>query len=291
MQAVQTEVAPNLRGKRLISSERMAKLALNFVLILAAILCFFPFLWMLSTAIKDPAEVYDWPPVLIPQKIHLENLYVAWNTAPFTRFFLNTTFITIVTMVYVLFSSSTAGFAFAKYDFFGKRVLFFLVLSFLMIPPQVTIIPAYILIRSFGWANTYQGIIVPGLANVFGIFLIRQYMHTVPNELLDAARIDGCSDWRIYWTIIIPLIKPALATLSIFTFTWAWNSFLWPLIVADSERLYTIQLGIAFFTGEGGTTIHLMMAVAFVTLLPVIAMYIAFQKYFVAGISMTGLKG
>lgn len=274
-----------------ITTSPMIRIGLYCLLIIMAAFAILPFVWMSSTAVKSEAEVFLWPPSLIPKHIQWQNFVNGWTRLPFNRFFLNTLFLSVMTTGFTLFAGSTAGFVFAKYDFPAKRFLFFLLLSFLMVPGQVTVVPSYLLVRSFGWVNTYAGLIVPGLLDIFGIFLVKQFLHSIPNDLFDAARIDGCHDWRIYLNIVLPLIKPALAVLAIFTFTGSWNAFLWPLVIADDIDLYTLQVGIAFFTNQAGTDYPIMMAVGFVSLLPVIIIYILFQRYFVSGIALTGMKG
>jgi multiple sugar transport system permease protein len=234
--------------------------------------------------------VFEWPIVLIPRNPQWGNFAEAWSRQPCMRFFQNTVFITIGTTLLTLFTSSTAGFAFAKYEFRGKRILFLIILMMLMLPPQVTLIPTFLMARNLGLVNTYVGLLIPGITSVFGIFMIRQYLQAIPDELIDAARIDGCDDWNIYTMIILPLILPALAVLTIFTFTSSWNSFLWPLIIATSSEMYTLQVGIAFFSGQTGTEYQLMMAVAVVSMLPVILIYVLFQRYFVASEALAGLN-
>jgi multiple sugar transport system permease protein len=266
------------------------QVALYVVLIIMAVVTLFPFIWMFVTALKTSSDVFAWPIVLFPDNPQWGNFPEAWGRQPFTKFFQNTLFITIGTTVATLFTSSTAGFAFEKYEFRGKRFLFLLVLTLLMLPPQVTLVPTYLLVRDMGLVNTYWALMIPGLTSVFGIFMIRQFMQSIPDELLDAARIDGCHDWNIYTLIVLPLLKPALAVLAIFTFTNSWNSFLWPLIVSDSVEMYTLQVGIAFFSGQTGTEYQLMMAVAVISLLPVVLMYIVFQRYFVSSAAMSGLN-
>lgn len=268
----------------------VGRFALYATLIVLALMTLFPFIWMFVTALKTSREVFQWPIVLLPQNPQWGNFAEAWSRQPFTRFFQNTVFITIGTTVLTLFTSSTAGFAFAKYEFRGKRILFLIVLMMLMLPPQVTLIPTFLMARNLGLVNSYFGLLIPGITSVFGIFLIRQYLQSIPDELIDAARIDGCSDWNIYTSIILPLIVPALAVLTIFTFTGSWNSFLWPLIIATSSDMYTLQVGIAFFSGQTGTEYQLMMAVAVVSMLPVILIYILFQRYFVASDALAGLN-
>ncbi|MCC6804373.1 MAG: carbohydrate ABC transporter permease [Anaerolineae bacterium] len=269
---------------------RLGRLVLYAVLIILALITLFPFIWMFVTALKTSREVFQWPIVLIPQVPQWGNFAEAWTRQPFTRFFQNTVFITLGTTALTLFTSSTAGFAFAKYEFRGKRILFILVLMMLMLPPQVTLIPTFLMARSLGLVNNYFGLLIPGITSVFGIFLIRQYLQSIPDELIDAARIDGCNDWNIYTMIILPLITPALAVLTIFTFTSSWNSFLWPLIIATSSDMYTLQVGIAFFSGQTGTEYQLMMAVAVVSMLPVVLIYVLFQRYFVASDALAGLN-
>ena len=268
----------------------IGRIALYATLIVLALLTLFPFLWMLVTALKSSSEVFEWPIVLMPRNPQWGNFAEAWSRQPFMRFFQNTVFITIGTTVLTLFTSSTAGFAFAKYEFRGKRILFLIILMMLMLPPQVTLIPTFLMARNLGLVNTYVGLLIPGITSVFGIFMIRQYLQSIPDELIDAARIDGCNDWNIYTMIILPLILPALAVLTIFTFTSSWNSFLWPLIIATSSDMYTLQVGIAFFSGQTGTEYQLMMAVAVVSMLPVILIYVLFQRYFVASEALAGLN-
>jgi ABC-type glycerol-3-phosphate transport system permease component len=259
-------------------------------LAIVAIITILPFLWLVSTALKTQSEVFRMPLMLISPEPQWQNFSEAWARAPFTRYYLNTLFIAIATTVFHLFGSAAAGYAFAKFQFWGKRYLFILLLAFLMIPPQVTLIPTFLVVKALGWVNTYQGIIFPGLVNVFGIFLMRQYFQSIPDDLIESARIDGCSEWRIFWQIVMPLVTPALAALAIFSFTESWNSFIWPLIVAQSSDMYTIQVGIAFFTDQAGTDFNHLMAVSLIALIPVMLVYVFFQRYFVAGIALTGMK-
>lgn len=291
MELGRTQTLPRQRaGSVSIGFPKLNRVLLYAFLIVLSLITLFPFVWMLVTALKSPAEVFEWPIVLVPRELQWENFPTAWGRLPFTRFFQNTVFITIGTTVVTLFTSSTAGYAFAKYDFRGKRILFGLTLMLMMLPPQITLIPTYLMVRALGLVNTYVGLMIPGLTSVFGIFLIRQYLQSIPNELMDAARIDGCNEWGIYARIIMPLLKPALAVLTIFTFTGSWNAFLWPLIVAGNSDMYTLQVGIAFFSGQTGTEYQLMMAVAVLSLLPVIIMYVLFQRYFVNSVTLSGLN-
>lgn len=285
-----THIPAPITGRAYKVLPMLGRLALYVTLIVLALITLFPFIWMFVTALKTPSEVFEWPIVLIPRNPQWGNFAEAWSRQPFMRFLQNTVFITIGTTVLTLFTSSTAGFAFAKYEFRGKRILFLIILMMLMLPPQVTLIPTFLMARNLGLVNTYVGLLIPGITSVFGIFMIRQYLQSIPDELIDAARIDGCNDWNIYTMIILPLIVPALAVLTIFTFTSSWNSFLWPLIIATSSDMYTLQVGIAFFSGQTGTEYQLMMAVAVVSMLPVILIYVLFQRYFVASEALAGLN-
>jgi ABC-type glycerol-3-phosphate transport system permease component len=268
----------------------VGRIGLHVILIVLAILTLIPIVWMFLTAIKTNQEIFQWPLTIFPKVIQWKNFSDAWHSEPFDRYLLNTIFVSVGTVIFTLLTSSMAGFAFAKYEFFGKKVLFSLVLALLMIPAQVTLVPTYLIIRKLGFVNSYIGLLIPGLTSVFGIFMVKQYLQNIPDDLMDAARIDGCNDWMIFFRVIAPLITPALSVLAIFTFTNSWNSFLWPLIIGDTQKMYTLQVGITFFRGEGETLYHLIMAVSFISLLPVILVYVFFQRAFVSGIAMSGMK-
>lgn len=252
----------------------------------------FPLFWMVSTALKAEREVATWPPTFWPAQASLANFATAWQVAPFGRFFLNSAVIAVIGTALVLLLCSLAGFAFAVYDFPLKGPLFMLVLATLMVPYQVVMIPVFILLRDMGLLNTFAGVILPGLANAFGVYLMRQYIATLPRELFDAARIDGCGELGIYWRIAMPLARPALASLTILTFLWEWNGFLWPLIALRSEDMFTWSLGVmTFFQEEWSRKYHLAMAVSLVGILPVLVVFLAFQREFVRGVALSGIKG
>jgi ABC-type glycerol-3-phosphate transport system permease component len=252
----------------------------------------FPLFWMVSTALKAEREVATWPPTLWPTQASLANFATAWQVAPFGRFFLNSAVIAVVGTALVLLLCSLAGFAFAVYEFPFKGPLFMLVLTTLMVPYQVVMIPVFILLRDMGLLNTFAGVILPGLANAFGVYLMRQYIATLPRELFDAARIDGCGELGIYWRIAMPLARPALASLTILTFLWEWNGFLWPLIALRSQDMFTWSLGVmTFFQEEWSRKYHLAMAVSLVGVLPVLVVFLAFQREFVRGVALSGIKG
>ena len=270
----------------------LAKRSLTYLALIAmAVFMLFPFIWMVSTAVKPFGEIYTWPPRLIPHRWAFNNFPEAWKVAPFSRFFVNSFVVATVSTIMAVVLNSLSGYALAKYNFPGRNVLFFIVLSTLMIPFQVTMVPVFMTLSNMGLLNSYWGLILPGTASAFGIFMMRQFLHTIPDELIDAARIDGSGEFGIYWRIILPLTKPALAVLAIFTFMWRWNDFLWPLIVLDSEEMFTVQLGLSRFQGEYYVEWNYLMAMTLVSLIPMLVVFLLFQRYFVKGIAMTGMKG
>ena len=214
------------------------------VLVGGAFLMVFPFIWMIIASLMTAGEIQMRPPVWLPASPQFSNYSELAESIPIVRLYFNSLFTSGVIVLGVLLSSSLAGFAFAKYRFPGRELLFYLILATMMIPFFVTLIPVFFIVRQLGWIDSYQGLVVPGLTSAYGIFLMRQFMITVPDELIDAARIDGASEPMIYWRIVMPLVKPALATLGTFTFIGAWNNFLWPLLVLNSRELFTLPLGI-----------------------------------------------
>lgn len=250
-----------------------------------------PFIWVISTASKLPHEVFAYPPRLIPTNISLlENISTVFRWIPFGRFFLNSVIYAGTVTLSTLFLSSLAGFGFAKYRFPGRDIIFMLILGTMMVPAQVTMIPVFLQLMWLGWLDTYQGLIVPGLVSAFGIFLMRQFIKTIPNEYIDAARIDGASDFKIYWILILPLSKSALNALGIFTFMATWTNFLWPLIVISSESKKTLPLGLVYFTYQYGTYWNLLMTGVLLATIPVIIVFLIFRRYFIRGITLTGIK-
>ena len=273
--------------------KRYAKPAvIQLVLFFGLIISLLPFLWMLSTSLKDPGEVMLYPPRWIPSLFKWENYVKIWQVIPLATFVKNTSIVTGLCILGELLTASMVAFAFARLRFRGKNVLFWLVLSSMMLPLQVTMIPLFILFKSIGWVDTLKPLIVPSFigSNAFYIFLLRQFFSGIPIELDEAAKIDGCSPWRIYWHIILPLSKPALATVAVFSFIFHWNDFLMPLIYLNSVEKQTLAVGLRWFQGQYGTNYHLLMAAATLALIPVIIIFFAAQRYFVRGITLTGLK-
>jgi multiple sugar transport system permease protein len=251
-----------------------------------------PYIWMVSTSLKGPAEIFAYPPIWIPQAWRFQNYVEAWNAAPFGRYFFNSAFVALAVTVGQLVTCSLAAFAFARIEFKGKNVMFALFLSTTMISTQVTLVPSYLVLKNLHWLDTYQALIVPFLANGFGVFMIRQYFMTIPRELEDAAKLDGCGRLRFLWQILLPLSKPVVASQALFAFMGNWNSYLWPLIVTTSEHMRTLQIGLRYFVSqEGGTQWGSFMAATVFVSFPVIAFYLFVQKSFVGGIATTGFKG
>lgn len=278
------------------SARRRFQFTLSYVLLLAgAVLIMIPLVWMVSTSLKEPGAVYTFPPEIIPAPIRWSNFAESLTIAPFGRFYINTAVVTVANIIGHLFSCSLVAFAFARLRAPGKSLLFILVLSTVMIPFYVRMIPLFILYRTFGWLDTLLPLIVPAFfaGNAFYIFLLRQFFLTINRELEDAARIDGCSTFGVYWRIILPLSQPALAMIAVFDFVFNWNDFLGPLIFLNSVDNRTVAVGLAYFQGsmETAPMMHLLMAAALISIVPVLVLFFFTQRYFIQGIVFTGMKG
>jgi multiple sugar transport system permease protein len=252
-----------------------------------------PFVWMLLGSVKPEAELRRSPPTWLPEEVTLENYRQLFSRLDFPQYFINSTLVATAVTIGNLVICSMLGYALAKMDFPGKRVLFLLVLGVLMVPSIALLVPQFVLVSNMRLVNTYLGLILPSLALVlpFGVFLMRQYISGLPDELIDAARVDGAGEFRIFAQVIAPLTTPALATLGILTFLGSWNSFLWPLVVAQTEDKYTLPVALALYSvGQNRTQYGLLMAGAVVVVVPVLLVFIALQRYFVQGIAMTGIK-
>ena len=257
------------------------------------ILAFFtaaPFIWMILTSVKDMGEIYVCPPKWFPSVIHFDNYKKVFEAAPFGRYYLNSIMVAVLVTLGQLVTCSMAAYAFARLKFWGRNVLFFIFLGTMMIPYNVTMIPSFMVLYWLGWVDSYQALIVPGLASAFGVFLLRQFFMTIPKELEEAAVIDGASKLTILRKIIVPLSKPALATLAIFTFMGVFNDFIWALIVINSENMRTVQLGLAIFRDRYLTQWDLLMAGSVTAVLPILIVFFFAQKYFIKGITLSGLK-
>ncbi|MEE1931553.1 carbohydrate ABC transporter permease [Streptomyces sp. TRM 70351] len=250
-----------------------------------------PFLWMLSGSFKPEADIRKVPPVLIPTKPTTTNYTELFDNLDFVGMFTNSLVVALVVTAGNLLFCSMLGYALAKLEFRGRKAVFTLVLGTLMVPGLVTFVPLYVLTTNLGLTDSLLGLILPFLAAPFGVFLMRQFIGSLPDELIDAARMDGCGETAIFWRIILPMTKPALATLGIISFLGSWNNFLWPLVVAQNEEQYTLPVGLALVSsGQDFTRYGILLAGAAVVLVPVLAVFLLFQRHFIAGIATTGLK-
>nr|WP_116950022.1 carbohydrate ABC transporter permease [Jiangella endophytica] len=250
-----------------------------------------PFVWMVLSSVKPEAEVRSIPPTWLPETYTLENYRELFDRLRFPTYFLNSAIVAVVVTAGNLVFGSMLGYALAKLDFRGKRVVFALVLGTLMVPGMVTFVPLFVLVSNMGLTNTFPGLILPYLVGPLGVFLMRQYFLGLPDELIQAARVDGAGELRIFWSVMLPLTGPALATLGILTFLSSWNNFLWPLVVAQTEDMYTLPVALALYSvGQNATQYGLLLAGAVVVVVPVIVLFLAVQRYFVQGIAMTGIK-
>lgn len=268
---------------------RAITIAIGAALGVGALITAFPFAWMLLSSVKPQSESIDYPPHLLPQNPTFEYYARLFTELDFGRYLVNTLIVVAIGVVGLLFMAM-AGYAFAKYDFRGKSGLFFLVLATMMIPVQVTMIPTYLILNGFRLTNTLVGIALPTLVSGFGIFLFRQFMVTIPTEVIEAARIDGAGELRIFATIVLPMSKPILAVQAVLAFIAGWNSFLWPLIIASDQKLYTLSVGLALLNQQLAVNPSLQMAAASVMVVPILIVFIVFQRYVVQGFALSGLK-
>jgi len=267
------------------------RISLYIVVVAIAGLTLAPLLWMIGASFMQPGAASSFPPRFIPENPTLQHYQTLFTRMNLPRYLLNSAVISASITLISLLLNSMAGFAFAKYRFPGRDSLFRTLLAAMIIPAQVTMLPLFLLLKQMGVINTYLGVIIPGMASIFGIFLIRQYIFSIPDSLIEAARMDGASDFRIYWSVILPLAKPILVTLAIFTFMGAWNDFLWPLIVLTRDSMYTLPVALANLMGEHVQDTELMMAGSVLTVLPVLVVFLALQKYYIRGILIGGVKG
>ena len=266
------------------------KLLIVAVLSLGALLMVLPYYWMIISSLKPPEELYTYPPrfyVLHPTTAPYTELF---TLLPMARSLFNSVFVASTVTVSNMFLCSLAGYAFAKLRFPGRDAIFLALISAMMIPWQVFLIPGFVIVKHLGWLNTYWALIIPNLAMPFGIFMCRQYIMSIPDGLIEAARIDGYNEFGIYWRVILPLVTPALATLAIFTFLSQWNSFVWPLIVTQSSQMRTMPLIIAVLNGQFGANFAMIMAGALVVTLPMLLVFLAFQRQFIKGVFLTTIR-
>lgn len=273
------------------ASHIISQIILHTILILGSAAMIIPFLWMISTSLKDFGQVFIIPPKWIPDPIMWSNYPNAWNALPFGNAYLNSIKIAVIVVTVQLLTASMAAYAFSKLKFKGREVLFTIFLATMMIPGQVTMIPTFILMKYLGWIDTHLPLIVPGaLFGAFGVFLLRQFMMSLPKELDEAAIMDGANHWTIYWRISLPLIVPAMTALGIFTFMGTWNNFMGPLIYLNTPEKFTVPMLLNQFKGQYITDWTLMMAASAIAIIPVLIIYLIGQRYIIEGIALTGMK-
>ena len=280
---------PHADGLR--SRDRVARVVLYVLLFGGLLLVVGPFIWMLISSFKPEGEIRANPPTLWPHDATLDNYGELFARLDFPTYFTNSAVVAIVTTAGNLLFCSAAGYALAKLPFPGKKVLLGIVLGTLMVPSIVTMVPLFVLSSNLGLVNTLAGLILPYLAQAFGVFLMRQFIQSIPDDLLEAARIDAASELRIFWQIVLPLCRPALATLGILTFLASWNNFLWPLVAATEEETYTLPVALALYAiGQNRTDYDILLAGSVVVVVPVLVVFVLLQRHFVRGIATTGLK-
>ena len=268
---------------------RPGRLFIYLALAVGSIVMAFPFVWMLLSSFKSLREIFRFN--FWPQVWTLTNYQEVILNTQFPRWFLNSMVVAGISTVSVLFFCSLVGYTLTKLRFPGKEFIFLLILSTLMIPTEMLVIPWYVMATEYGWVNTFWGIAFPGLIPAFGVFLMRQFFQSLPRDLFDAGRVDGVSEFGLYWRVGLPLVGPGLAALGIFNFVGNWNAFLWPLIVAKSPSMRTIPVGVALFSGEAGTAWNLIMASAALAVIPVLIVFFIFQRQIIEGVVLTGVKG
>ncbi|MFI2652294.1 MULTISPECIES: carbohydrate ABC transporter permease [Micromonospora] len=271
--------------------DRVARTMLYVVLVLGLLAVAGPFVWMALSSLKPEREIRDVPPTWWPETVTLDNFRGLFSRLDFPLYFFNSALVATLVMVGNLLFCSLVGYALAKLRYPGKRVLFLAVLGMLMVPGMVTFVPQFVLVSNMGLTNTYAGLILPFLVGPFGVFLMRQFLQSIPDELIEAARVDGAGEFRIFWRVVLPLCRPALATLGILTFLASWNNFLWPLVVATTEDKYTLPVALALYSvGENERNYGLLLAGAVVVVLPVLLVFLVLQRHFLRGIATTGIK-
>lgn len=282
---------PRKEKEKMATGTIFSKVIAYLLLTIGAATMLIPFFWMVSTSLKTPAEAVAMPPVWIPQVFQFENYVRAFEVAPFGRYFMNSLLITSLSTIGELFTSILAAFAFAKMNFYGKNILFTLLVATMMVPSELLMIPNYLTLARFDLINTYAAMIIPYLASVFSVFMLKQNFESVPNELYYAAKVDGTSDFMFLWTILVPLSKSSVVAVTILKVIGSWNAFMWPLIVTNDRMLRPLPVGLQAFTTEAGTYYELLMAASTIVVAPMIIVYLFLQRYIIMGVSKSGLKG
>lgn len=272
-------------------SRRQQQIVVYALLTLGGLLMIFPFLWSVLSSFKPPQEILTVSPRMLPEQPTLDNYREVLSTGSFGRWYLNSLLVSAVVTISVCFFSSLAGYSLAKYRYAGRKVIFFAILSTMMIPLEMLVIPWFVAAGHLELVDSYLGIMFPGLISAFGVFLMKQFMEAIPDSIIESARIDRASELKIFLRVVLPLVRPALASLAIFTFVSNWDAFLWPLIVTNERRMFTLPVGLASFAGAHGIDYHLVIAAANLVVLPVLIVFLVMQKQIIKGIALTGVKG
>jgi len=267
-----------------------ANLFVWLVLVVGALVVAFPLYWMFATAVRPKKEIFSGGFDLVPSTFVWSNFSDAWNKLPWDQFYINSIAIAAIAVPITVFINLLAGYTFAKYKFPGRDILFLLMISTLMIPIQVIMVPEFLIVAKLGWVNTWWGVLVPRAAEAFGLFMVRQFMVSIPDELIEAARLDGAGEFTIFRRVVLPLSWPVIAVLSIFTFMWRWNDFAWPLVVLQEQSAYTVPLGLSLMQGQYFTDWTGLMSMSLLSIIPMMLVFVFFQRYFIQGIASTGLK-
>lgn len=282
-------IARTARWRRHPNLQRSSILVFCVLMVIACV-TLLPYYWMVSSSLKTMENMFSVPLQWIPDPVNWMSYVNAWRAQDFTRYFLNSGVVAVAITIGNLILCSLAGYSLTKFRYRGRGLSFLLILSTMMLPLEVTMVPLFLIVKQLDWLNSYQGLIVPFMVDGFGVFLMRQYMLSIPNDLIDSARIDGASELRIFWTIVMPLCKPALVALAVFTFREAWDMYIWPLIIITKDSLRTLPLGISLFMSSYGTSWDQLMAIAVLGTLPMILLFFFLQRAFIQGIAATGLK-
>ena len=266
------------------------KICLYLILIILSLIYLAPIIWIALSSFKDGSELFSYPPTIFPKQFTFENFSIAFSKGNFAQYFLNSTYVAIMSTILTVIINTMAGYAFAKYKFRGSNIMFIFFISTLMLPLEVLMIPIFQVINKLNMYNSFWGLIIPPAATPAGVFLLRQYFLTVPKDLMEAARIDGASETKIFLNIMLPIAKPAMSVLAIFSFMWRWNDYMWPLLVIRDTEKYTVQLALANFSGQFTVDWNSMLAMSVVTMIPVLIIFLIFQKQFIQGMVTAGMK-
>ena len=281
---------PGGGGKETRGRLKGANLLVWLIVAVGALIVAFPLYWMFATAVRPKKEIFGGGFDLVPSTFAWSNFSDAWNKLPWDQFYINSIAIAAIAVPVTVFINLLAGYTFAKYKFPGRDILFLLMISTLMIPIQVIMVPEFLIVAKLGWVNTWWGVLVPRAAEAFGLFMVRQFMVSIPDELIEAARLDGAGEFTIFRRVVLPLSWPVIAVLSIFTFMWRWNDFAWPLVVLQEQSAYTVPLGLNLMKGQYFTDWTGLMSMSLLSIIPMMLVFIFFQRYFIQGIASTGLK-